>query len=59
MRLLVLLDSVAWWTSLRDVHRLLGNAALEHVDMLVDKGPSMNMKLGIDNALLSAADPLH
>ena len=36
--------------------------ALEHVDMLVDKGSSiyntMNMKSGIDNALLRAEDPL-
>ena len=56
-----LMDRVACWTSPGDVHGLLGNAALEHVDMLVDKGSSicstMNMKSGIDNALLSAADP--
>ena len=59
MRLLVLLDRVACWTSLGDVHGLLGNAALQHVDMLVDKASSihnkMNMKSGIDNALLSTA----
>ena len=57
-----LIDRVACWTSPGDVYGLLGNAALEHVDMLVDKGSSifstMNMKSGIDNALLSAADPL-
>ena len=56
------MDRVACWTSPGDVHGLLGNAVLEHVDMLVDKGSSiystMNMKSGIDNALLSAADPL-
>ena len=57
-----IMDWVACWTSPGDVHGLLGNAALEHVDMLVDKGPSihntMHMKSGIDNALLRAADPL-
>ena len=56
------MDRVACWTAPGDVHGLLGNAALEHVDMLVDKGSSiyntMNMKSGIDNALLRAADPL-
>ena len=53
------MDRVACWTSPGDVHGLLGNAVLEHVDMLVDKGSSiyntMNMKSGIDNALLRAA----
>ena len=56
------MDRVASWTSPGDVHGLLGNAALEHVDMLVHKGSSiystMNMKSGIDNALPSATDPL-
>ena len=56
------MDRVACWTTPSDVHGLLGNAALEHVDMLVVKGSStyntMIMKSGIDNALLSAADPL-
>ena len=56
------MDRVTCWTSPGDVHGLFGNAALEHVDMLVDKGSSiyntMKMKSGIDNALLSAADPL-
>ena len=56
------MDRVACWTSPGDVHGLLGNAVLEHVDMLVDKGSSihntMKMKSGIDNALLRAADPL-
>ena len=56
------------WTELH-VGRLLVTCTicwetrpLEHVDMLVDKGSSiyntMNMKSGIDNALLRAADPL-
>ena len=62
VRLLVLLDRVACWTTPGDVHGLLGNAALEHVDMLVVKGSpiynTMITKSGIDNALLSAADPL-
>ena len=56
------MDRVACWTSPGDVHGLLGNAALKHVDMLVDKGSSihntMNLKSGVDNALLRAADPL-
>ena len=56
------MDRVACWTSPGDVHGLLGNAALEHGDMLVDKGSSIhntiNMKSGVDNALLRAADPL-
>ena len=56
------MDRVACWTSPGDVHGLLGNAALEHVDMLVDRGSSihntMNMKSGVDNALLRAADLL-
>ena len=57
-----LMDRVACWTSPGDVHGLLGNTALEHVDMPVDKGSSihntMNMKSGVDNALLRAADLL-
>ena len=56
------MDRVACWTSPGDVHGLLGNAALEHVDMLVDKGSAicntMKMKSGIDKALLSATDHL-
>ena len=55
------MDRVAYWSSPGDVHGLWENAALDHVDMLVDEGSSiytMNMKSGIDNALLSAADPL-
>ena len=57
-----LMDRFACWTSPGDVHGLLGNAALEHVDMLVDKGSSvyntMNTMSEIGNALLSAVDLL-
>ena len=56
------MDRITCRTSPGDVNSLLGNAALEHVDMLVDKGSSiyntMNMKSGINNTLLRAANLL-